>query len=89
MNKLIHLSGNLILFFIAINFYIFVVAALLSGDYSLNVYFNGFGEGPIECIIYMFLLPIILYATFVNIHNFVIDKKIKNVNKKGKNLIYE
>lgn len=82
--KIIRFSGNLILFFIAINFYVFVIVACVSGTYSLNVYFNGFGEGPLECIVYMIILPIIIYSTLLNINNFCVDRKINSLVKKGK-----
>ena len=79
--SVIQLSGNLIMFFLILNFYIFVAVACISGNYSLNVYFNGFGEGPLECIAYIIISPIIVYAMILNIKDFIQHKK---AIKKGK-----
>ncbi len=69
------------MFFLVLNFYIFVSVALVSGNYSLNVYFNGFGEGPLECISYIVILPIIVYVMILNVKDFL--RQQKSI-KKGK-----
>ncbi|MFW6130052.1 MAG: hypothetical protein ACOC56_02635 [Atribacterota bacterium] len=74
--SVIQLSGNIIMFFLVLNFYIFVIVACISGTYSLNVYFNGFGEGPLECIAYMIISPIVAYAMILNVKDFIRYRKV-------------
>jgi len=67
---------------ITINFYIFLYVAMLN-DGVVVVYFNHFGEGITEYIIYTLLLPMIILSSILHIKSFRKTKKedLKNVKK--------
>jgi len=87
MGKLKHvlrLSGTIFAFYITINFYIFMFTAMFTNNVTV-VYWNHFQEASIEYIVYLLLLPVIIYATVAQVR---LHKKLMK-NKQAKELLYE
>ena len=61
MNRTLRLAGIIFSFFITANFYVIVFVAMLN-DHAVTVYFNHFREATIEYILYLLLIPILLYS---------------------------
>lgn len=59
IKPIIRISGTIITFVITINFYIFLLVAMTHDDIVV-VYFNHFGEGLLEYVVYLLLLPVIM-----------------------------
>jgi len=62
MNQL----GIRLMFAITINFYIFLFVAMYN-KHAVTVLFNHFNEALIEYVIYMAILPIIIYSLYYEI----------------------
>lgn len=63
---LINQLGIRLMFAITINFYIFLFVAM-TNKHSVEVIFNHFNEAIIEYVIYISILPIIIYAVYYEI----------------------
>jgi len=76
MKPLFRVAGIILMFYIVINFYIIVLVAALNGG-SAAIYFNHFGEGIFEYIMYVGIAPLMIYS-------FVTELKIYNKERKKK-----
>jgi len=74
MKKTIRYAGIMFSFFITANFYVITIVAMLN-DNAVTVYYNHFGEALIEYIIYIALIPILLYSFYYEITKFRRSKK--------------
>jgi len=69
--------GIRLMFAITINFYIWLFVAMLHGG-EVTVYFNHFGEAVLEYIIYLIILPVMVYSIYYELKE---TKKRKNSEK--------
>jgi len=83
MKSVIKISGVIIMLMITINFYIFLFVAMANNG-VVTVYFNHFGEGLLEYIVYILLLPMILFSFYLHLKSYrrekIYEKKISNRN---------
>ena len=73
---LLKVIGDTLSYAIVINFYIWLLVAMLS-DGVVKVYFNFYGEGLVEYLIYITIFPIITYSVFIDIRAYRRKKKEK------------
>ena len=78
MNQL----GIRLMFAITINFYIFLFVAMFNED-AVTVIFNHFNEALIEYVIYIIILPIILYSVYYEWKE--TKRKVRNESTTNKN----
>ena len=83
MNKkhLIKVIGDITTYAITINFYVWLFVAMFSNN-QVTVYFNHFNEALLEYIIYIILLPIMTYSTFINLRTYRRRKHESRTNRK-------
>jgi len=55
-----------LMFAVTINFYIWLFVAMTNGN-EVTIYFDHFGEASFELVMYLVLLPIILYGFFLEL----------------------
>jgi len=67
--SIIKTLGDRLSFAIVINFYIWLGVAMLH-EGQVTIYFNEYNEAFIEYIIYFSILPIIIYALYVDVKEF-------------------
>jgi len=83
MKSVIKISGVILMLMITLNFYFFVFVSMQNEDNAVVVYFDYLGEGLIEYIMYIAILPVILYSFVLNLKDY---KKSNNVRKKKENV---
>lgn len=64
--KPIWIAGSILSFAIVINFYIILFVAMMHGG-KVTVYFNIFGEAVLEYIVYLIILPFIVYSFWLKL----------------------
>jgi len=62
VSEIIRWTGHVFTIVAAILFYIHLFTAALYGEFVVKVYFNYFGEGLIELIIFTIVLPFIAFS---------------------------
>jgi len=75
--RLIKTLSIRLMFAITINFYIWLFVAI-TNDNEVTIYFNHFGEAFPELLMYLVLLPIILYGFYLELKE---HHKKKKANK--------
>jgi len=80
MKPLLRMAGVIFMFMIVVNFYIILFVAMMN-DGVVVVYFNHFGEGIFEYVMYMLLLPLLVISFILN---FIEYRKRKEDIKNGK-----
>jgi hypothetical protein len=64
VKKIFVFSGLTFMFMSTILFYNHLITASLSDSFSVIVYFNAFGEGTFELVMFLIFIPFIAYAYF-------------------------
>ena len=64
--RIIKTLGARLSFAIAINFYLWLFVAM-TNDNEVTIYFNHFNEAGVEIVMYLALLPIILYGFYLEL----------------------
>ena len=83
MKSVIKISGVILMLMITLNFYFFVFVSMQNEDNAVVVYFDYLGEGLIEYIMYIAILPVILYSFVLNLKYY---KKSNDIRKKKENI---
>jgi len=83
LKHILRLSGTVFAFYITINYYIFMFVAMLTNDVTV-VHWNHFQEASIEYIVYLLLLPVIIYGTISQVR---LHKKLMK-SKQAKEILY-
>ena len=66
ISELAEFSGILFMMISTILFYRHLYVASTNPEWLVNVYFNEFGEGTIELILFSCFIPFIIYSFFAN-----------------------
>lgn len=74
--SILSISGIVFMVAIVINFYIIIFFAILF-DNTVYVRFDYFGEAHIEYIIYVLILPVIVYSCYTHIKAFRNNRRRK------------
>jgi len=61
-SELLRWTGHVFTIVAAILFYVHLFTAALYGEFVVKVYFDYYGEGILELIIFIIVLPLIAYA---------------------------
>jgi len=61
-SELLRWTGHVFTIVAAILFYVHLFTAALHGKFTVKVYFNYFGEGLVELIIFVIVLPFIAFS---------------------------
>lgn len=77
----IALIGAVTGFGIILNFYLWLVVAMTNPDMSVTVYFNRFGEGLVEMVFFICLIPFIVFSVYNYIFGF--SAKYAPIKTKG------
>lgn len=81
LRNLLKVSGIIIMFYIVINFYFFLIVAMLN-DGVVVIYFNRLGEGTFEYIMYILLAPLLVLSFVLELKSYVSErKKLKELRK--------
>jgi len=67
VKEILRWTGHVFTIVAAILFYIHLFVAALTGKFIVKVYFNYFGEGMLELILFIIFLPFIAYSGFMQL----------------------
>jgi len=89
MNKkvgLVRFAGTMFMFVAALLFYQHLFVAASNPDFSVVVYFNYFGEGTIELILFCCFIPLIIFSFAVQYLEIVKTIKGKRYEKRSRDV---
>jgi len=81
-SELLRWSGHVFTIVAAILFYIHLFVAAIYGKFIVKVYFNWFGEGLIELILFCIFLPFIAYSGIMQLKETYDEIKRRKKNEK-------
>lgn len=87
VKELVEYSGFLFLMVAGILFYRHLYVAATNPQFLVHVYFNEFGEGTVELILFSCFIPFIIYSFIANtkeVAEVIADKKVKKYENENR-----
>ena len=84
-SELLRWTGHVFTLVAAILFYVHLFTAAFEGEFVVKVYFNHFGEGLIELIIFIIVLPFIAFSGIMQLKETydVLKRRKENYEKRN------